>query len=55
MLSTTLYFRVTVNSLLESKNGTEFNVEMYKIAYLNCTLTVSSNQHIGLLEKNKNF
>lgn len=28
---------------------------MYKIAYLNCTLTVSSNQHIGLLEKNKNF
>lgn len=24
---------------------------MHEITYLNCTLTVSSNQHIGLLEK----
>lgn len=28
-----------------------FKEEMHKITYLNCTLTVSSNQHIGLLEK----
>lgn len=27
--------------------------KMYKITYLNCTLTVSSNKHVGLLEKKK--
>lgn len=26
---------------------------MCKITYLNCTLTVSSNKHVGLLEKKK--
>lgn len=26
---------------------------MCKITYLNCTLTVSSNKHIGLLEEKK--
>lgn len=48
-LSTTLHFHVIVIVCYSLK------MEMYKIAYLNCTLTVSSNQHIGLLEKNKNF
>lgn len=26
---------------------------MHEITYLNCTLTVSSNQHVGFLEKKK--
>lgn len=27
--------------------------KMHEITYLNCTLTVSSNQHVGLLKKKK--